>query len=43
MVKGMAASPKKATYQVIKRGPRPKARVPPVLNTDMEKPAFVPA
>jgi len=24
-------------------GPRPKARVPPVLNSDIENPAFEPA
>ena len=42
MVAGMAFRPKKATYQVMNRGPRPKARVPPVLNTDIDRPAFEP-
>src|SRR5512136_484799 len=42
MAKGEAESPKRLTKKVIKRGPRPKASVPPILKTDMANPKWEP-
>ena len=42
IVKGRAFRLNRLAYQVMNRGPIPKARVPPVLNTDMANPVLFP-
>ena len=42
MVIGVDSKPYVATNQAINMGPKPNARVPPMLNTEMAKPIFRP-